>query len=164
MTGKHGVAVLLAGLAVTAADTWAFRSCQQPDSDAWAAATRYVVGEIDFDSETGRAAGTETTYNYANQYGEGVNECHVTYELSGSYVPGVEVFVLDATRTNYSPSCPPREFEIEYPPSRLYAMQMEFGDGGLAVVSSADSGEFLARGTWHEGRAMYKTDETCTIF
>lgn len=156
-------AVFLSGLAL-ATSAHGFRTCDTPDSQAYVASTRYVVGEIEFDGETGIAAGTETNYNYSNELADGGSECHVTYELSGSYVPGVEVFVLDATRTNYSPSCPSSSFEIDYPASRMYAMQMEFNEGGVALVSSADSGELVARGSWHAGRAMYKTPETCTIF
>jgi hypothetical protein len=142
----------------------AFRTCDIADSHAYTAVTRYTVGEIDFDGASGLAAGTETTYNYANAAGGSTSECHVTYELHGNYVPGVEVFVLAATRSNYSPSCSSRGFELEYPADRLYSLQLEIDDVGRTVVSSADSGEFIARGSWGAGRAVYKTDEKCSYF
>ena len=157
-------ALLVAPALVLAAETHAFRSCGTDVGNAYSAATRYTVGEIDFDDTSGLAAGTETTYNYSNSAGDTATECHVTYELSGTYVPGVEVFVLDATRTNYSPSCPSRNLDMEYPPNRLYSLQLELNDGGRARVSLADNGEVFAQGSWGAGRAVYKTEEHCTYF
>lgn len=142
----------------------AFRSCATPDSYAYRATTRYMVGEISFDESTGEAQGTETTYNYSNQVAEGFTECHVTYELSGSYVPGqVGVFVLDATRSNFSDTCPGYLIEQSYPKTLLYALQMAFDSDGRSVVSMAGSGEILASGNWAVGRAVYKTEEECAI-
>lgn len=141
-----------------------FRTCDMPDSHAWSAATHYTVGEIAFDATTGTASGTETRYNYSNDTSQGGGECHVTYELTGTYDVGVEVFTLDATRTNYSESCAPALLGAEYPASRLYALQMAFSEDGTALVSSAASGEMLASGSWQAGRAVYKTAEDCTIF
>ncbi|MCB1731016.1 MAG: hypothetical protein KDI21_11115 [Halieaceae bacterium] len=141
-----------------------FRSCDIADSYAWSASTHYTVGEIAFDAVTGTASGTETRYNFSNDASDGAGECHVTYELTGTYDVGVEVFTLDATRTNYSESCAPALLGVEYPQSRLYALQMAFGEDGTARVSSAASGEMLASGSWQAGRAVYKTPEECTLF
>ncbi len=149
---------------VWSANGSAFRNCGTQDSEAWMAATRYTVGELAFDDTTGFASGTETFYNYSNAYESGTGECHVTYELSGSYVPGVEVFVLSATRTNYSSSCPPALLHIEYPPTMTHSFQMEYAVDGSAVVNSADSGEPVAGGSWQPGKAVYKTGEQCSIF
>jgi hypothetical protein len=162
VTARYTLSFVLALL--PAANVNAFRSCGSDISSAYSAATRYTVGEIDFDDISGLAAGTETTYNYTNSADDTARECHVTYELSGTYVPGVEVLVLDATRTNYSPSCPSRTLEMDYPPGRLYSLQLELESGGRARVSLADSGEFVALGTWGAGRAVYKTEEKCTYF
>ena len=140
-----------------------FRGCASADSDAWSASSHYTVGEIAFDVVTGVASGTETRYNYSNDPDAG-GECHVTYELTGTYNAGVEVFTLDATRTNYSESCAPGLLGVEYPPRRLYALQMAFAEDGSAMVSSAASGELLASGSWAAGRAVYKTPEECTVF
>lgn len=153
-----------AGLIVWAGYAQGFRGCETADSDAWSAATTYRVGELAFDETTGLASGTETIYNYSNAYGGGVGECHVTYELSGSYVTGVEVFVLSASRTNHSESCPPELLRIEYSKNILRAFQMEHATDGSAVLNSADNGEFLALGFWLPGKAVYKTSEQCTVF
>ncbi len=142
----------------------AFRNCGNEDSEAWSAATRYTVGELAFDDTTGLASGTETIYNYSNAYDTRLGECHVTYELSGSYVPGVEVFVLNGTRSNYSETCPPELLRIEYPADLLLSFQMEPAQDGSAVVSSADSGAHLADGSWQPGKAVFKTGEHCSIF
>lgn len=141
-----------------------FRGCDMADSYAWSASTHYTVGEIAFDAVTATASGTETRYNYSNDASDGSVECHVTYELTGTYDVGVEVFTLDATRTNYSESCAPALLGVEYPQSRLYALQMSFSEDGTAMISSAASGEMLASGSWQAGRAVYKTAEDCTIF
>lgn len=141
----------------------AFRNCSIADSDAWSAETHYTVSELAFDDITGTASGTETIYNYSNAYPTG-GECHVTYELSGSYVPGVEVFVLNATRSNYSDTCPDSVLRIQYPATRLQTLQVDHGADGAAVVSSGDSGEFLADGSWQRGKAVYKTGEECSLF
>lgn len=141
-----------------------FRNCGAEYGNAWSAASHYTVGEIAFDGTTGTASGTETRYNYSNHDAGGTGECHVTYELTGTYDAVVEVFTFDATRTNYSASCPPALLGAEYPPSRLYALQMAFAEDGSAVVRSAASGETLASGSWGSGRAVYKTVEQCTIF
>jgi hypothetical protein len=44
----------------------AFRGCDTENSFAFSASTQYAVGEIAFDTATGVANGTETTYNYSN--------------------------------------------------------------------------------------------------
>lgn len=149
---------------VCIADAMAFRNCDTPNSHAWSASTHYTVGEIAFDGTTGLASGTETRYNYSNHYSNGASECHVTYELSGSYDPVVEVFTFNGTRSNYSDSCPPDMLGVEYPESRLYSLQMEFAEDGSAIVSAAESGESIASGSWDTGRATYKIGEQCTIF
>jgi hypothetical protein len=41
---------------------------------------------------------------------------------------------------------------------------MKFTADGTAQVNRAESGEFLATGSWESGRAMYKTGEHCTAF
>lgn len=142
----------------------AFRTCDVENSHAYAASTRYAVWELVFDQITALASGTTTIYNYANQDAVGFTECHVTYELSGSYTTGAETFVLDAKRTNYSAACPSRMIEIDYPTDLSYSLQMKFGANGESQVSIADSGEFLADGSWETGMTTYKTSESCTIF
>jgi hypothetical protein len=164
MIAKKATFSAMCMLLVLAGNAYGFRSCDIPDSHAWSAATRYTVAELDFDETTGLVTGTETIYNYSNHFSDGHGECHVTYELSGSYVPGVEVFLVDGRRTNYSDSCPGELLSVEFPPAVLHSMQMEYDDGGSAVVKTADSGEFLAHGSWEPGKATYKTGEVCTIF
>lgn len=149
---------------VLAGNAQGFRNCNTQDSHAWSAATRYTVAELDFDETTGSVTGTETIYNYSNAFSDGNSECHVTYELNGSYVPGVEVFIVDGRRTNYSDSCPGELLRVEFPAAVLHSMQMEYTEDGSAVVKTADSGEFLAYGSWEPGKATYKTGEQCAIF
>jgi len=164
MYGSRTVSIASGLALIWASSASAFRTCETQDSDAWSASTRYTVGELSFDDATGSASGTETFYNYSNTYAAESGECHVTYELAGSYVAGVEVFVLNATRTNYSDSCPPALLRIEYPETLSHSFQMEYASVGSAVVNSADSGEQLAGGSWQPGRAVYKTGEKCSIF
>ena len=142
----------------------AFRNCETADSSGFSASTKYTVGEVDFDEVTGLASGTETTYNYSNEHYDSFVECHVTYELDGNYVSGGGVFVLDATRTNHSASCPTDFLEINYPDNVLHSLQVEFDEGGQAVVKNAASAEFFAYGSWASGTAVYKTDEKCTEY
>jgi len=163
MCAKKATFLSFAIAALVAQHASAFRNCSIADSDAWLAETHYTVSELAFDDTTGTASGTETIYNYSNAYPAG-GECHVTYELSGSYVPGVEVFVLSATRSNYSDTCPDSVLHIQYPAIRLQTLQMNHGADGSAVVNSGDSGEFLADGSWQQGKAMYKTGEECSVF
>lgn len=163
MFGKKAALVSCA-LLVAAGPASAFRNCGTQNSDAWSAATRYTVGELSFDDTTGLASGTETIYNYSNTYDSQIGECHVTYELSGSYVPGVEVFVLSGTRSNYSDTCPPDLLRIEYPADLLLSFQMQPAPDGSAVVSRADSGVSFAQGTWQPGKAVFKTGELCSVF
>lgn len=152
-------------LALTwASSASAFRNCETQDSDAWSASTRYTVGELAFDDTTGIASGTETIYNYSNTYAPGMGECHVTYELSGSYVAGVEVFVLSATRSNFSDSCPPALLSVEYPETKVHSFQMAHAQDGSAVLNNGDNGDFLADGSWQPGKAVFKTGESCSIF
>jgi hypothetical protein len=158
------ILIALCPLLWWAAGANAFRNCDVSESYAWSASTHYTVGEIAFDGITGTASGTETRYNFSNHATAGSGECHVTYELSGTYDAVVEVFTLDATRSNYSDSCPPELLGAQYPPSRLYALQMAFSEDGSARVSSAASGQLLASGSWESGRAVYKTPEECEIF
>ena len=163
MLGKTVTLVSCALLAVSGPVS-AFRNCGTQNSEAWSAATRYTVGELSFDETTGLASGTETIYNYSNTYDSRIGECHGTYELSGSYVPGVEVFVLDGTRSNYSDTCPPDLLRIEYPADLLLSFQVQPAQDGSAVVSRADSGMRFAEGTWQPGKAVFKTGELCSIF
>lgn len=164
MCGNRTIFIATGFTLLWASSASGFRTCETADSDAWSATTRYTVGELAFDDITGSASGTETFYNYSNAYATGAGECHVTYELSGSYVPGVEVFVLNATRTNYSDTCPAGLLRIEYPATLSHSFQMQYESDGSALVNSADSGELLAGGSWQPGRAVYKTGEQCTIF
>lgn len=142
----------------------AFRTCDTDNSGAFAASTKYIVGELAFDETTGLATGTETTYNYANRDFEGFSVCHVTYELSGNYEPGSSTFFLDAIRTNFSPECPSDLIEFEYPDSLMYTLQMTLDDAGALEVHTADRADFFATGSWGDGRTSYKTDETCSMF
>jgi len=142
----------------------AFRVCATDNSYAFSASTQYVVGELDFDGATGLASGSETTYNYSNREIDGFMECHVTYELSGIYEPSTETFLLEAQRTNYSPSCPGDLIDIEYPSDLLYGFQLTFDTQGSSQVRLAASGELLANGEWEPGKLAYTTDEVCTIF
>ena len=164
MTRCHLFLAVLSAPVLWPGSAAAFRTCDVANSHAYAASTQYVVGEIVFDQMTGLASGTKTIYNYANQDADGFTECHVTYELSGSYTPGAETFVLDARRTNYSAACPPKLIDIDYPTDLTYSLQMEFGADGTSQVSIADSGEFLAHGSWEAGMTVYKTSESCAIF
>ncbi len=161
-TGNRSLPAM--GMLLFALQAQGFRNCEPADGDAWSASTAYLVGEITFDETTGLASGTETRYNYGNTYGAGTGECHVTYELNGNYVAGVEVFTFSATRTNFSDSCPQRLLASDFPEHRLYALQIELAPDGVAVVHRADNQDYLAAGTWLPGRAMYKTPEQCTIF
>jgi len=161
---SDGKALLSVCLLLWAGHASGFRNCETEDSYAWTAATRYLVGELDFDDVTGEASGTETIYNYSNAYPGAVGECHVTYELSGSYVAGVEVFTLSATRTNYSDTCPAELLRVEFPATLQHDFQVTYDALGSAVVNNADSGEVLAQAAWQPGRATYKTGEHCTIF
>jgi len=155
---------LAGGIALAGVGTAsAFRNCDMQDSDAWSAATSYTVGELSFDDVTGLASGTETLYNHSNAYVTG-EECHVTYELDGNYVPGSEVFVLSATRSSYSESCPPELLEVQYPVTMLRNFQMAVSGEGSARLNSADNGDFLADGSWRPGSAIYKTGERCSMF
>lgn len=146
-----------------ASNVEAFRNCNTQDSDAWSASTRYTVGEINFDAASGLASGTETNYNYSNAYADGIGECHVTYELSGTYVPVVEVFVLNARRSNYSDTCPHSLLRLAYPPYRFHNLQAELAPDGSAVVNNVENGDFPAFGVWQPGAVVYKTEEECSI-
>jgi hypothetical protein len=142
----------------------AFRSCVAEHSDAYTASTRYVVGEIAFDPTTGTASGTETTYNHSNAAFPGFGECHVTYELSGSFESASGTLVLDARRTNHSAACPPDFIATGYPAERLYALLIKLGGDGSTLVHLADNGELIAQGEWSPGSTAYRTPETCTMF
>jgi hypothetical protein len=159
-------ALLLASLIslTFAGETRAFRTCDADNSDAFSASTQYVVGEIAFDPTTGLASGTETTYNHSNSALQGLGECHVTYELTGSFEASSGTLVMDARRTNHSASCPPEFIDADYPPERLYALLIELGGDGNASVHLADNGELIALGEWSPGSTAYRTRETCTMF
>jgi hypothetical protein len=152
-------AILLAHQSVSA-----FRGCGNGDSDAWSATTKYTIGELVFDNTTGMASGRETIYNYSNSYDALLGECHVTYELSGNYVSGVEFFLLDGTRSSYSNTCPDELLETEFPPDLLFSIQMQRTQDGSVTVTSTSSGQHVARGSWTSGSVYYKTDEQCQIF
>jgi hypothetical protein len=142
----------------------AFRTCDIDNSGAYAASTQYIVGELAFDEMTGLANGTETTYNYSNRSFEGFTECHVTYELSGSYDAGSQAFFIDANRTNHSPACPAKLIDFEYPDYRMFTLQVMLGDDGVSELRTDERAGFLATGTWRNGRTAYKTAEKCTLF
>jgi hypothetical protein len=163
MTSRKSI-FLAGGIALAwAGGASGFRNCDMQDSDSWSAATSYMVGELSFDEVTGLASGTETLYNHSNTYVTG-EECHVTYELEGNYVPGSEVFVLSATRSSYSESCPPELLEAQYPANLQRNFQMAFAADGSARLNSADNGDFLAEGSWQRGSTTYKTGERCSMF
>jgi len=164
MLGKTALNLAFGLVLVAARPASGFRNCEAENSDAWAASTRYTVGELTFDEVTGLASGTETVYNYSNTYETGAAECHVTYELTGNYVAGVDVFVLAARRSNFSDSCPTAVLRSDYPPDLLLSFQLAHRDDGSAVLNQADSGEYLAAASWEPGRAVYKTGEQCSIF
>ena len=164
MIDKRAILIVSSLTLIWSGSASGFRNCGTGDSDAWAASTSYTVGELSFDDITGLASGTETIYNYSNTYAATVGECHVTYELAGSYVPGVEVFVLSATRTNFSETCPPGLLHTEYPETMAYNFQMAPEADGSAVLNSGDNGDFLADGSWQPGKAVFKTGEQCSIF
>ncbi len=164
MSGKRVFVYLGGFLLVLSANTVAaFRNCNTQDSDAWSASTRYTVGELNFDAASGLASGTETNYNYSNAHADGIGECHVTYELSGTYVPVVEVFVLNARRSNYSDTCSDALLRVEYPSDRFLTLQVELAPGGSAVVHNVENGDFPAFGIWQAGTVVYKTQEQCSI-
>ena len=164
MFGKRTFLYLGGFLIVLSANTVAaFRNCNTQDSDAWSASTRYTVGEISFDAASGLASGTETNYNYSNAHADGIGECHVTYELSGTYVPVVEVFVLNARRSNHSDTCSDALLRVEYPSYRFHNLQVEHASDGTAVVNNAGNGDFPAFGFWRTGAVVYKTEEHCSI-
>jgi len=162
MRGFLTVIAMLGLLGPGSSSVYAFRACSTDAVDIYSATTRYVVGEITFDSATGQASGTETTYNYADPDFEGFHECHVTYELSGIIEPGSGTFVLDARRTNYSSACPAGLIDARYPGQQLYVFQMTFEMDGTSKVHIADNGEFFADGDWDAGRTFYRTGEKCT--
>ncbi len=145
-------------------DASAFRTCDIDNSYAYSASTQYVVAEVVFDWQTGSASGTKTIYNYANHTGAGFGECHVTYELTGSYTHGSGTFVLDAHRTNASHTCSEGLLESDYPEDLTYSLQLVFGSDGEVVVNRADNGELFAEGSWEGGKTVYKTPERCTFF
>ncbi len=145
-------------------DASAFRNCDIENSYAFSASTQYIVAEIVFDWHDGSASGTKTIYNYANGTREGDSECHVTYELTGSYSPGSGTFVLDAHRTNASSACSLELLGSDYPQDRTYSLQMAFDGDGTVEVHHADNGDLFAEGSFENGKAMYKTPERCSIF
>ena len=142
----------------------AFRNCNVGDGTAWSATTEFRVGELVFNDATGSASGRETIYIFSNTYGEGLGECHVTYELSGSYVAGVDFFVLDGVRSSHSNACPRNILEAQYPLDLRFSIQMERQQDGSLVVNSASNESYIAHGNWKEGSAYYKTEERCKIF
>ena len=77
---------------------------------------------------------------------------------------GSGTFVLDAHRTNYSHGCPGQLIANAYPTDLTYSFQMDFRNSGASAVNRADNGDLLARGYWENGRTVYKTPETCTLF
>ncbi|MEP4148443.1 MAG: hypothetical protein ABJL54_14595 [Halioglobus sp.] len=142
----------------------AFRSCEVEHSEAYLATTQYKVTELSFDFTSGEANGTETTYTHSNNADSESTECHVTYELSGSIEPVSGVVVLDAHRSNHSVSCQDGLVEQAYPADRLYALVLEFGEGGHAQVRRADNGDLIASGDWAEGVTAFRTGEVCSLF
>ena len=164
MAVRISVLLVLVVSFAAAKNALAFRSCDAENSDAYTASTQYVVGEIAFDPITGIASGTETTYNHSNTAFEDFGECHVTYELSGSFESASGTLVLDARRTNHSAACPPDFIAVDYPAERLYALLIELGGDGSTLVHLADNGELIAQGEWSPGSTAYRTPETCTMF
>lgn len=164
MTARSFLSLALAAACILPTQASAFRACESENSEAYTASTQYVVGEIDFDPITGMASGTETTYNHSNTTFRDVGECHVTYELSGSFESASGTLVLDARRTNHSAACPPEYIATDYPAERLYALLIELAGDGSTQVHLADSGELIAQGEWKAGSTAYRTPETCTMF
>lgn len=163
MVRHRALAAILAAVGTVSGGAHAYRACDAAHSDGFTAST-YTVGELEFDPVTGLASGTQTTYNHPLAEATGFSECHVTYALSGSYTPGVDTFVLDGERSIYSPGCPARLIDADYPASRYFALQMLFLEDGSAQVTAADSGELLARGSWRPGQTHFKTKESCRYF
>ena len=163
MTGR-GFSCMVPLVALAWVD-WAiaFRGCNTGDDGVYATATRYVVGEVTYEGATGQASGTETTYNHIDREFEGFTECHVTYELTGSYEASSGTLILDALRSNHSIECPADLIAATYPANQYYALQMQLQTDGEAEVRFADSGELLAKGRWGSGKMTYRTTEKCTI-
>ncbi len=141
----------------------AFRDCGVEDSGAWSALSRYVVGELGYDNDTGATSGTETHYNYSNLPPRGVVECHVTYELDGVFEAYNGAFMLEARRSNLSASCDPDFVAAEYPESMSYYLEVAVGEDGIAEMRRSDTGELYATGDWRSSGLAYKTDEQCSL-
>lgn len=164
MAARTSLLSILVVLVCVPADVAAFRTCASENSEAYTASTQYVIGEIAFDSTTGLATGTETTYNHSNAGFQEFGECHVTYELTGSFESASGTLVLDARLTNHSATCPADFIAADYPDERLYALSIELAVDGSTQVHLADNGELLAQGEWSPGSTAYRTEETCSMF
>ena len=142
----------------------AFRNCQiDGDSAAFRGSSRYLVGELTYEAASGAASGTETHYNYSNVGPAGLNECHVTYELSGIYDDAGALLLLDAELTNQSHGCDPDFVDAEFPDYRSYTITLRKSDEGITELLDAGSGIVLARGDPAEGTLLYRTDEACML-
>jgi len=160
MVRHKALAAILVAAGTVSGGAHAFRACDSAYGDTFTAST-YTVGEIEFDPVTGLATGTQTTYNHPLAEAAGFSECHVTYDLSGSYTPGSDTFVLEGERSSHSFECPARLIDADYPASRYIALQMVFLEDGSSEVTAADSGELLGRGGWRPGQTHFKTEESC---
>jgi hypothetical protein len=142
----------------------AFRNCQiDGDSAAFRGSSRYLVGELALEAASGTASGTETHYNYSNTGPAGLDECHVTYELTGIYDVGSALLLLDAELTNQSRNCDPDFVDARYPDYRSYTLSLQRSPDGLTELIDADSGEVLAIGDPADRTLLYRTDESCVL-
>lgn len=143
----------------------AFRNCDpSQDSYGFRGSSRYFIGELEFDKDSGLTLGTETHFNYTNLGSDGVVECHVTYEITGVYEAASALFLLDASRSGHSQGCESGFMESNFPESNTYTLQIVFKDNGSIEVRRADSGEAVGAGAWTEGSVSYKTEETCELY
>jgi hypothetical protein len=156
-------ALLALTVGTPAGPALAFRDCGVEDSGAWAALSRYVVGELGYDDATGATSGTETHYNFSNLEPRGVAECHVTYELDGVFESFNGAFMLEARRSNLSPNCDPGFIDTEYPEFLSYYLEVRFSADGRAEMRRSDTGEVYASGDWGHGALAYKTEERCFL-
>ena len=67
-------------------------------------------------------------------------------------LPGVEVFVLAATRSNYSDTCRRNCFTVEYPAITLHTFQIEHAEDGTAVLTAGTAGPTSPTGSGSRAR------------
>lgn len=158
------VSLALILLLSAAGPVQAFRNCQiDGDSAAFRGSSRYLVGELTYEASSGTASGTETHYNYTNAGPAGLNECHVTYELTGIYDDAGALLLLDAELTNQSHGCDPDFVDADFPDYRSYTITLRKSHDGITELLDSGSGSVLASGDPAEGTLLYRTDEACIL-